>query len=127
LTLDELSALQVEEAQIENVWIEFRSPADKRYSAVCVYEHPNGPYILLCSEDRDESDFVTVRTALANAIDGEAEYQVIDRSNDICSTIRVAKGFSRSSLLCAFHELETSGFQAMRVEKLHYTRSQDRA
>ena len=123
LTLDALGAFPIAESQVENVWIRFESPAAKRYRAVCVYEHPRGPYVLLSSEDRDRVDFVAVRTALAEALAGEPEEEVTDRSNDICSTIPVAAGFTRPAILKAFQDLEARGFRDMQVEKLHYRKT----
>jgi hypothetical protein len=123
LTLDALGSFPVQETQIDNIWITFQSPAQKRYCAVCVYEHPKGPYILLSSEDRDESDFVTVRTALSNAIAGEAEEDITDRSNDICSTIAVKHGFERPAVVGAFRMLEATGYRDIAVAKLHYQKS----
>lgn len=123
LTLDALASFPLEEAQIDNVWIDFQSPAAKRYRAVCVYAHPKGPYALLSSEDRDQADFVAARTALAEALGGEPEPQITERSDDICSTIAVAAGFTRPAILKAFHALEAVGFHDARVEKLHYRKS----
>jgi hypothetical protein len=123
LTLDALAGFPIEEAQIDNVWVSFESPAAKRYRAVCVYTHPKGSYALISSEDRDQPDFVAVRTAVAKVLSGEPEAQITQRSDDICSTISVVAGFTRPMILKAFHDLETVGFHSIRVEKLHYRKS----
>ncbi|MGD0641225.1 MAG: hypothetical protein ABSC22_10800 [Roseiarcus sp.] len=120
LSLDALASFPANEAQIENAWIGFQSPAAKRYLAVCVYAHPKGPYALLSSVDRDRTDFIATRTALAKALGGEPEAEITDRLDDICSTISLAQGFNRANIVAAFHSLEATGFHDVRVEKLHY-------
>ncbi len=41
--LDALADFAVDESQIDNIWINFQSPAAKHYCAVCVYAHQDGP------------------------------------------------------------------------------------
>lgn len=123
LTLDSLVAFPAEESQVENVWLEFVSPAGKHYRAVCVYDHPDGPYVLLSSESKDKSDFAAVRAALAEAINGDAESEISDRSNDICSSVAVVGGFTRETIRDAFRALENAGFREVVVKKLHYQKS----
>ncbi len=120
MDLDGLAAFAVAEAQIDNVWVGFKSSAGKRYRAVCVYAHPSGPYALLSSEDRDRPDFIATRTDLAEALGGQFEVNISDRSDDICSTIAVAAGFTRAAIIRAFRGIEAAGCQDVRVEKLHY-------
>lgn len=123
LALDALAAFPVEESQIDSIWIGFQSPEARRYRAVCVYTHPNGPYTLLSSEDRDGADFAATRAALAEAMGGEAETDITERPDDICSTISPAAGFTRAAILRAFHDLEAAGFRNARVERMHYRKS----
>ncbi len=120
LTLDALTDFAVEETQIDNVWVGFHSPAGRQYCAVCVYTHPKGPYVLLSSEDRDETDFRIVRTALAEALHGEPEEEITHRSDDICSTVAMPAGFTRQAIRVAFSRMTANGFGGISVQRLNY-------
>jgi hypothetical protein len=127
LSLDALANFAIDESQIDNIWVEFASPAGKRYCAVCVFAHPKGPYVLLSSVDRDEPDFIATRTELAAQLSGNAEEEVSDRSSDICSTIAVPSGFTRPAIITAFGALSAKGFTKMQASKMHYRKTKPAA
>jgi hypothetical protein len=124
LPLSKLAALGVEQQQLDSIWVTFLSPANHPYTAVHVFTHPKGPYILLSSTGKDESDLMTAAGALAIAwklAPGEAQKDTpTDRIDDICITVNVPGGFAPESILAACEALQNSGYLQFSVSKVHY-------
>jgi len=120
LTLSQLRLLDMRDEQLSSVWVAFRSKAGRNYTAVHVFENSDGPHILLCSDDRDEADFKMVREELAMILDGKAEADITNRSDDICSQIRVKVRFTKVGIANCFDSLIAKGFTDIGITQLHY-------
>ena len=125
LTLDELASLDVEDAKITAVWVDFRSPAGKGYCAVHVFEHPKGPYILLTSKDRDRADFAHTQADVATTFGGDGGDAISDRGDDICASINVEGGFTRALIAEKFAALPALGYKDVGVQVVHYANAAD--
>lgn len=87
----ELVEERVPDSRVYTIWVVFRSERGRGYTAVYVFEHPNGPYILLSSNDKDWGDFMTMSRVIAKEMNGVPEHYIPDRGEDICQTIRLQK------------------------------------
>jgi len=118
--VEKLGKVNVDDAQVTSIWLAFRSPAGKEYTAVHVFSHPTGPYVLLSSKDRDTADMKVVSAKIAQLYRGEPEADITDRSDDICLVINVSKGFTQSAIAAASAELAAGGYTALSVPALNY-------
>jgi hypothetical protein len=118
--ITDLVALNVSDSQVDSLWLGLRSPAGRFYDAVHVFQHPKGPYVLLCSKDRDEQDLRAVQSTLCSIYQGTSDGHVSDRSDDICTTVEVAGGFSKEKIASAAAALAQAGYHDVSVTQLHY-------
>ncbi len=88
ITSRDLPHLKISDLEIGPVWVKFTSKAGKRYTAVHVPRHPKGPYLLLCSEDKDRKDFAKVSKMVEKAMWCKADGRIGDRGDDICDVLR---------------------------------------
>jgi hypothetical protein len=121
LTPGELRAVPIPDDDIYTIWMGFRSRAGRAYTAVHVFRHASGPYILLSSPDRDRADFEQTRQLLAEVVGGQPEEEITDRGDDICSVIKVPDGFSRTRIADTFVALGADAKEA-KVIVVHYAR-----
>jgi hypothetical protein len=121
--IDRLGQLSIPDQQLENIWLAFRSPAGRSYEAVHVFQHPTGPYVLLCSKDRDREDFQVVQNRIAAEYTNAAVDKVTDRSDDICAVIQVASGFSRAAIMRLSAALAGEGYHDLIVSQLHFRKT----
>lgn len=92
------------------ILVRFKSNNGKNYTAVHVFEHPIGPYILLTNKEKDKKDFEFVRKILAAGISGVPENKITDRGNDISSIIKLENGFKPSTLAKYYDNLYSKEF-----------------
>jgi hypothetical protein len=118
--VEKLDQLNVSDTQITSIWLAFRSPTGKQYTAVHVFSHPKGPYVLLSSQDRDPADIKVVAARFADAYQGEAESKLTDRSHDICLVIAVPGGFSQRSIASVASQLASEGYADLTVTAIYY-------
>jgi len=118
LTVDKLGKVNVDDAQVYTIWLALRSPAKREYSAVHVFTHPNGPYVLLASKDRDKADMKLVGTKFAELYEGEAE-EISERSDDICMSVNVAHGFSQAKIAAVAADLSAAGYTELAIPQFH--------
>ena len=95
LTPTELRNSKLSDFLLHSIWTEFDSPGGKHYLAIHVRKHPNGPYVLLSSPDRDESDFTETEGKVVAVVDGRPEKKVTNRGSDICDVIKLLKNPSQ--------------------------------
>lgn len=118
--VEKLGKVNVDDTQVTSIWLAFRSPAGKEYTAVHVFSHPTGPYVLLSSKDRDTADMKVVSAKIAQLYRGEPEADITDRTDDICLVIKVSKGFTQSAIAAASAELAAAGYTGLSVPSLNY-------
>lgn len=86
----ELIEKHIPDEDINAIWISFVSESGKKYMAVHVFKHFQGPYVLLSSVDKDEDDFWKVANLLATEMNSETETQIYPRlPEDICMVIKM--------------------------------------
>lgn len=117
---DKLTTCGVDEHQVDNVWLSFRSPAGLRYQAVHVYEHPKEPYVLLSSKDRNLEDFGRVQTRVAEFYNVNSEDEISERTSDICLSIQVKLGFSLEAIAGFAAAIAGEGYTEIVASKIHY-------
>lgn len=122
IDIAQLAALDIPDARVENVWLVFRSPANCNYTAVHVFTHSNGPYILLSSKDKDEQDLLAVRDQIVKYYAGTTEDRITDRSDDLCTTIEVDGGFTQQGIADCAATLAAAGYHDLKVSKFHYSK-----
>lgn len=94
----ELKRSRLPDSKISSIYVSFTSVADRRYNAVHVYEHPNGPYILLESEDKDKRDFSYVEKIVAKETNGTPDGFIYPRGHDICTSIKLREKPTQDSV-----------------------------
>ena len=119
LPLDDLATLALPQEQIDNIWITFRSPI-RAYTAVHVFDHPKGPYVLLTSNDPDKDDFRKVMSEVAAAWRAQISEELKERDDKMRITIPVPDGFTAKTILNACQQLLKVGYDAFRVAEIHY-------
>jgi hypothetical protein len=120
VAISELEQLEVADDQIDNIWLGFRSPAGVTYDAVHVFEHPKGPYVLLCNKDKNEEDLRLVQSKFVELYAGTADPKISDRTDDICTTVDVASGFTKSTISQAATSLQSDGYSDLIISRMHY-------
>jgi hypothetical protein len=120
--LEELRSAQFSDEETYTVWVKFRSRSGNRYTAVHVYEHPSGPYILLSSPDRNIQDFEKTRSDVAAAFNGTPDMSISNRSDDIADTIQVSAGFTGARIAAGFATLTSLGYSDISIEAIHKKR-----
>jgi hypothetical protein len=105
---------------VNAIWIAFESPGGKAYKAVHVFHHPDGPYILLCSKDKDREDLVRVGAQLATTYRGTAEAKITERTDDICATVAVPSGFTQMGIAWFVSEWFRPTFKKVSIEAVYY-------
>lgn len=105
---------------VNAVWVRFTSKAKKKYSAIHVFQHPSGPYILLCSPDKDREDFMHVEATLSHAYRGTPEGKITDRGEDICEVISVAGGFTQKGVAEQVESFFRRTFDRVAIEEANY-------
>lgn len=104
LTPENLRSSKIPDECVHSIWVQFETKPNTAYTAVHVYEHPNGHYILLSQTRFDYDDMesvmaeirqitgqrlVPLRRAFRHAIIGYGD--ISNRNDDICTVIRLAK------------------------------------
>jgi hypothetical protein len=120
----ELGQLNLSDTQITSIWLSFRSPAGKQYTAVHVFSHPTGPYVLLSSKDRDPADIKVVAARFADVYQGKADPNVTDRLHDISLVVAVPGGFSQRTIASVASLLASEGYADLTVTAVHYDAKQ---
>ncbi|MBI2128859.1 hypothetical protein HYU07_01335 [Candidatus Woesearchaeota archaeon] len=139
LTINELRASRLPDNSLTSIWVNFTSKSDKHYTAVHVYRHDDGPYILLCGLDKKLCDFKEVERIIVNETNSKPEGSIIGRNEDICSIIhlrhkptqamvanfieRYEKYFSNLKIPVAFfHDIPKSAYENsnLSLEKLSF-------
>lgn len=105
---------------VNAIWVKFTSKAKKTYSAIHVFRHPSGPYILLVSADKDRDDFMDVEAKLSQAYQGTPEEQITDRGDDICEVISVPGGFTQQMVAEKVESFFRRTFDEVVIEHAHY-------
>jgi len=116
----QLAASNRPDESVNAIWVRFDSKAGMAYKAVHVFHHPEGPYILLSSTDRDREDFLRVEAALSNAYQGTAKGQISDRGDDICDIVSVANGFTQKGVAEQVDTFFQNNFDRVAIEAVHY-------
>lgn len=104
---------------VTSIWVGFVSKAGKAYKAVHVFRHPEGPYILLSSEDKDVDDFSSVGALLSDAYGGILEETITDRMSDICIVIKVPSGFTQESVVKNVETFFKNTFSEVAIEAVY--------
>lgn len=120
VAVEKLGSLNVNDAQISSIWLSFKSPTGKQYTAVHVFSATDGPYVLLSSTSRDEQDLKLVADRIAKLYGGEPEAKVTDRSDDICISINKTRAFTQSAIAAAAAELAGSGYSSLGIDAVNY-------
>jgi hypothetical protein len=105
---------------VNAIWVSFTSKAKKTYLAIHVFQHPSGPYILLCSSDKDREDFMHVEAMLSQAYRGTPEGKITDRGKDICDVIAVAGGFTQKRVAEQVESFFRGTFDRVAIQEAHY-------
>jgi len=87
LTTEELRLSKLPDKHLQSIWVEFESATDRKYTAVHVSNHPNGPYINLSGSDKDYEDFKRVEEIIARETLGNPKGDISERFDDICKII----------------------------------------
>jgi hypothetical protein len=116
--IKELQTLRIPESSLISIWVTFTSKANKKYTAVHVAQHPSGPYILLCGEDKDIPDFRKVEYTLTKIANGKPEFNITDRDTDICDVIKLSK-IPTPSRVANFASHYEQLFQEVNVEHVY--------
>jgi hypothetical protein len=120
VSVETLAASQRPDDSVNAIWVSFDSMTGKSYKAIHVFKHPSGPYILLSSKDKDEADFIKVRSDLEQAYRGAAESDISDRGDDITSVIRVSSGFSQKAIAARVKDWFEPKYKKVVIEAVHY-------
>ncbi|MBI1899927.1 MAG: hypothetical protein HYS13_02280 [Planctomycetia bacterium] len=115
-----LNKIGLNDQQVYTVWVTFRSPAGAEYTAVHVFEHPSGPYVLLSSHNKNHADFATVQRYISDFYRGRLEDKVTDRGSDICMAIHVEQRFSLASVAQFAVLLRKHRFRHVVASKVYY-------
>lgn len=98
LTTEELKFSKFPDEAVVSVWAKFISKIERNYTAVHVPFHVDGPYILLCGEDKDEHDFTNLEEIFKKITKGKSGEEITHRFNDICKVIRVSQDLTQSKI-----------------------------
>jgi hypothetical protein len=115
-----LAASNRSDESVNAIWVTFASKAGKAYKAIHVFHQPSGPYVLLCSTDKDREDFSRVEAALSQVYQGTAEGRISDRGNDICDIVSVASGFTQKGVAEQVDTFFRRTFDRVAIEAVHY-------
>ena len=115
-----LAASKRPDESVNAIWVGFTSKAKRTYSAVHVFHHPSGPYILLCSPDKDWADFVRVEATLLEAYQGTPKEEITDRGDDICKVISVAGGFTQKGVAERVNSFYRHTFDRVAIQEANF-------
>ncbi len=121
VTPEWLEASERPDESVTSIWVGFKSTAGKSYHAVHVFKHPDGPYLLLSSDDRDRTDFALVRDRIASAYAGQAEDSITDRTDDISAVIQVGVPFTQRGIAEKVRGFFHEAFNDAVIEAVHYS------
>jgi len=119
LTVEELKESKIPDKYVTSVWSSFKSKKDRNYNAVHVFQHVDGPYILLCQTEKDKKDFPDVENIVERETRGSPKYHMTDRTNDICDVINLNRRITQA-IVADFVKRYQLHFEGVAIPVAHF-------
>ena len=123
LTLNDLVKSRIPDKYLQSIWVEFKDN-ESGYTAVHVNKHVNGPYILLCSNDKDKDHFRKVEQIFIENIYCHPEKgDITDRTyEEICKVINLEHKPGQKVVAALIKYFYKPNFNNVTISQMHLNR-----